>query len=108
MDALEALTSRTSATGLTEPAPDEAALQTILKAATRAADHGRMKPWRFILIRGAQREAFGQLLAESLKRRKPGCEEGMLKAEAGKPMRAPLIIVVAAHLEDSAKIPEVE
>jgi nitroreductase len=108
MDALQALTSRVSATGLTGPGPDEAALETILKAATRAADHGRLKPWRFIIIREQQREAFGRMLAEALKRRRPDTEEGMLKSEAGKPMRAPMIIVVAAHLEDSGKIPEIE
>ena len=108
MDALQALTSRTSATGLTGPGPDEAALQSILKAATRAADHGRLKPWRFIIIRETQREAFGQVLADSLKRRRPDADEGMLKAEAGKPMRAPMIIVVAAHLEQGGKIPEIE
>jgi nitroreductase len=108
MDALQALTSRVSATGLTAPAPDGAALEKLLKAATRAADHGRLKPWRFVIIRELQREAFGQLLAEALKRRRPDAEEGMLKAEAGKPMRAPMIIVVAAHLEESGKIPEIE
>lgn len=108
MDALQALTSRVSATGLTEPAPDEETLQKILLAATRAADHGRLKPWRFIVIRGGQREAFGQVLAESLKRRRPDSDAGMLKMEAGKPLRAPLIIVVAAQLAEGTKIPEIE
>jgi nitroreductase len=108
MDALQALTSRVSATGLTEPAPDEAALQKILQAATRAADHGRLKPWRFIIIRGEQRAAFGQVLADSLKKRRPDVDEGMLKSEAAKPLRAPLIVVVAARLDAGGKIPEIE
>src|SRR5262249_49100366 len=108
MDALQALTTRVSAPGLTGPAPDEAAIQKILTAATRAADHGRMKPWRFIIIREGQREAFGQIMAEALKRRRPDADEGMLKQEAGKPLRAPMIIVVVAHLEDNGKIPEIE
>lgn len=44
----------------------------------------------------------------SLKRRKPDAEDRILKAEAGKPFRAPLIVVVAAHCVPGEKIPEIE
>jgi nitroreductase len=108
MDALQALTTRVSATGLTDPAPDDASLQKILQAATRAADHGRLKPWRFIVIRGDKREALGEIMAESLRKRRPDADAGMLKTEAAKPLRAPLIVVVAAQLSESSKIPEIE
>src|SRR5262249_62013644 len=47
MQAIEALLQRHSARALQEPGPDEAALALMLESATRAPDHGRLRPWRF-------------------------------------------------------------
>lgn len=108
MDALEALTTRASPIALREPAPDGAALALILRAASRAPDHGRLKPWRFIVVDGAARHALGEVLATALKRREPDLPDSALAKERGKTLRAPLIIVVAAHLRDNRKVPAVE
>jgi nitroreductase len=109
MDALTALTTRTSAGQLVEPAPDAAQLEKILAAAQRAPDHGRLRPWRFFVVRGAAREKFGAVMADSLKRRDPECGEDRLAAERAKPLRAPLIVVVGARLKtDLPKVPAVE
>jgi hypothetical protein len=61
----------------------------------RAPDHGRLRPWRFMLIEGDQRQKFGEMLAASALRRVPGLSEGDLARERGKALRAPLIIVVS-------------
>ena len=58
MQAIEALLRRYSARSLTEPAPDDAALALILESATRAPDHGRLRPWRFIVIKSEARAKF--------------------------------------------------
>lgn len=108
MDALTALTTRVSPTALDAPGPSAEALQKILEAAVAAPDHGRMRPWRFILIEGAAREKFGALLAESLQRREPMAPAGKLEAERKKALRAPLIVVVAAAVQAGAKVPEIE
>ncbi len=107
MDAYEALITRVSPKELGEPAPDEAALRAILAAALRAPDHGRLRPWRFIAIRGKGRQRLGEVLAAALARRdaNPGAE---LERERQKPLRAPLILVVAAHITPTPKIPPVE
>ena len=57
MEALEAVLTRQSVAPafLAEPAPDDAALERILAAGASAPDHGRLRPWRFIVIRGAAR-----------------------------------------------------
>ncbi len=55
MDALHALHNRTSVPKLTDPAPSQEALQNIYRAAFRAADHGMLKPWRFLIIRETAR-----------------------------------------------------
>ncbi len=72
MDAIEALTTRASPLALTEPAPDSAALATMLRAAARAPDHGKLRPWRFIVVAGSARNALGDVLAEALRKREPG------------------------------------
>jgi nitroreductase len=108
MDALEAMTSRLSAVQLAEPGPDDRALDAMLRAAMRAPDHGRLKPWRFIVLRGAARERFGEVLAEALRRREPGASPAVLERERQKPMRAPLMLIVAAKTVASPKVPVVE
>ena len=108
MDALTALTTRVSPAALDAPGPSDDALQKILEAAVAAPDHGRMRPWRFILIEGAAREKFGALLAQSLSRREPTAPAGKLEAERKKALRAPLIVVVAASVQPHAKVPEIE
>jgi nitroreductase len=108
MQVIDALLQRRSAKLLTEPAPDEGALELLLESAARAPDHGRLRPWRFIVIRGAARERLGDLMAEQLRRKQPGASADSLQRERQKSLRAPLIIVVAAVCNAAAKIPPVE
>ncbi|MCC7079179.1 MAG: nitroreductase [Burkholderiales bacterium] len=108
MNAIEALHTRESAAKLQEPAPDEVALEAILKAAVRAPDHGRLRPWRFIAIRGEALRRFGEVLAEALQARSPAIAPDMLARERAKALRAPLVVVVAARIQRDGKIPEIE
>jgi len=108
MQAIEALLRRYSPRALKEPAPDEAALGLILESATRAADHGRLRPWRFIVIRGDDRARFGDLLVEHLRRVKPSITDEALERERQKAFRAPMLIAVAAIVSPDAKIPAIE
>jgi nitroreductase len=107
MNAYEALVMRVSPKELGDPAPDAAQLNKIIAAALRAPDHGRLRPWRFIAIRGEGRNRLGDLLAASHARRNPdaGAE---LERERRKALRAPLVLVVAARITPSPKIPAVE
>jgi nitroreductase len=111
MEALEAVITRCSVAPafLGEPAPDDAALERILAAGASAPDHGRLRPWRFIVIRDAARARLGEVFAEALHRRDPSAPEAALEQERGRPLRAPLLIAVAATLDrQHAKIPEIE
>lgn len=107
MDALSALIGRVSPLRLGDVPPDDAALRQILDAGLRAADHGRLRPWKFLVMRGDARKRFGDVLAAALAKRDPGAAEGLLKAEREKPLRAPLLVVVAATPKEG-KIPAVE
>jgi len=108
MDALELLRSRHSAVKLGEPAPSAEAVQALLESAARAPDHGRLQPWRVILIEGDARQGLGEVLAEALARRNPLADEQSLTRERDKALRAPLIMVVATRCDRAARIPVVE
>jgi nitroreductase len=108
VDAIEALTTRASPPGLVDPAPDARALADLLRAAMRAPDHGRLRPWHFIIVAGAARAALGNVLAQALREREPGAAEAALVKERAKPLRAPLMIVVAAKLREHRGVPAVE
>jgi nitroreductase len=108
MQAIDLLLTRHSARALTGPAPDDAALDLILSSAARAPDHGRLRPWRFVLVRGEARSRFGDLLADYLRRSHPHTPAESLQRERLKAFRAPLIVVVAAHCQTGIKIPVIE
>jgi len=108
VDALELLLGRDSALRLEEPGPDQAALDTIFRSALRAPDHGRLRPWRFVLIPRGRRERLGEVLAEALRLREPSAPPELLARERQKALRAPVVIVVAAQMKPSDKIPGVE
>src|SRR4051812_24829474 len=107
MDALELLHTRQSAAKLQEPGPDDMELADIFRSAVSAPDHGRLRPWRFVVIREEARERFGEVMAAALKARRPDTPPEMLNRERAKPLRAPLIVVVAARVQPG-KIPEIE
>ena len=50
MDALELLVGRESAMKLASPGPDQDALDKMFQSALRAPDHGRLRPWRFVVV----------------------------------------------------------
>ncbi len=111
MDALDAILTRRTVPPfkMAAPGPDDTALQRILTAGAAAPDHGMLRPWRFIVVRGAGRERLGQLFAEFVHRVAPGASAEEVEKQRTAPTRAPVIIVVAARLQPAhPKIPEVE
>lgn len=105
--AVELLLSRQSANLLQEPAPDGAELDLILDAGLRAPDHGRLRPWRFVLIRGNQRQAWADRLAQASQARDPVNGQAMGEKSRAWVARTPLIIAVGAEVK-AGNIPEIE
>ena len=61
-----------------------------------------------MVIQEEKRAAFGNLMADSMQRREPNASAEMLQRERDKALRAPIIVVAAAHVQKGHKIPEVE
>lgn len=93
---------------LSDPAPSDAEIKTILTAASRVPDHGRLAPWRFILYRGDARERVGELLAARAEEREGPLAEARRQQELSRFSRAPLVIGVVSVPRESIKIPEWE
>lgn len=109
---IDDLLTRTSLAGAfqTGPAPDDEQLRKILSAAQRAADHGRLQPWRFFVVRPEDYETFYDRLAEAATRVQNGdAERYQINRDKYRlTARAPLLIVAAAKVDTAAKIDPVE
>jgi nitroreductase len=108
MDALEMLLKRESAMKLSEPGPSEEQLDTMFEAAVRAPDHGRLRPWAFVVVPKEKRARFGEIMAQSLQRRRSDASAEMIQREKQKALRAPIILIVAARPKSTERIPEIE
>lgn len=106
--ALAFLTARRSrpAKLFSHPVPDRAQLDEILTAATRVPDHGKLEPWRLLVLQGA---AFARLadLAEARAHELGGDAEKVAKGR-GQYDLGKLAVVVIASPKPSPKIPAVE
>lgn len=93
-----------SAKAMTGPGPDAQELRTILTAAARVPDHGKLFPWRFILFEGDARARFGEVLAQCLKASEETTEE-RLAMERARFLRAPVIVAVISRVREGIPIP---
>jgi nitroreductase len=87
------------------PGPDEAQLQRILGAAIRVPDHGKLSPWRFVVVAPGQRDAFAALLHRAYRetRPEPGKQEMASIEEFAR--QAPTLIVAISTPDTSSAIP---
>jgi nitroreductase len=88
---------------LTTPGPDRAAIEPLLKAALRVPDHGKLEPWRLVVIgRVASRRLAAAIRARAVD---AGLDpdKGALAFE-----QAPLTVAVVASPRPSEKIPAIE
>lgn len=90
---------------LVAPGPDGEQLRQILTAAMRTPDHGKLSPWRFIVIRPDQREKLASLLSAAYRADKP--EAGRLEIEAMEQFahQAPTLVVALSSPVQDSKIP---
>ena len=109
-EALELLLTRrsVSAVALGEPAPASEALSAILTAAVRVPDHGKLAPWRFIIISGAARHALGDAIAEAFRADNLDASPERIEPERQRLARAPLVVCVVSRAGPHVKIPEWE
>lgn len=94
------------ALSLSAPVPDRAALAPILSAAARCPDHGKLEPWRFIVLESAALDRLADL-AETR-----AVALNVMPEKAAKLVttfrRAKLVVAVISAPKPSDKIPVIE
>lgn len=108
MDTLKAIQTRNSIPFLEEPAPSKEEMHEVYKGALRAPDHARLRPWRFIEVRGDQRNKLANIFVNTAKSLDSGLNDDQILKLKKAPFRAPMIIVLAANVKEHPKVPEIE
>ena len=106
-EVLEFLARRRSASAFTlaAPGPSDQEIADLLRLATRVPDHGKLAPWRFVILQGEAKAEIGGRL-NALAQGRPNQTKAL--ASLGKFLAPPLAIVVAAHIVTPSDIPEWE
>ena len=105
---LDLLVTRASSARFVEPGPTAAQVTQMLQAAVTAADHGRLRPWRFVIMQSDGREKLGALMAEHARAGKPDASEQELESARAKALRAPLVIALISKPTVDHKVPVIE
>lgn len=84
----------TSVKDMRAPAPSDAELEQILTIATRVPDHGKLCPWRLVVLRGEGARALGAIAAAQFAAQNTDATEAQIAAEHARFTRAPLCIAV--------------
>lgn len=90
---------------LVAPGPDSAQLRRIVAAATRVPDHGKLAPWRFVIVPAERRDALAQLLVSAYRAEKPDAGRLELEAMVQFAHQAPSLVVVLSAPVAASKIP---
>lgn len=93
---------------LAAPAPSGVELDELLGIAARVPDHGKLAPWRFIVLEGAARVKAGEAILAIFLADNPDADDKRQAIERGRLSRAPLVVAVVSCAAPHAKIPEWE
>lgn len=104
---LSLLATRRSAKArdLIAPGPDSGELDQILQIAARTPDHGKLAPWRFVVVPQEARDSLAAGIIAAYRAEKP--EAGRLEIEAMDQFarQAPALVVVLASPKTESHIP---
>jgi nitroreductase len=92
-----------SAVTLREPGPDAEQIDDLIRLAARAPDHGKLHPWRFVVLRGAGKQAFAEAWERIARERGDEASVGKLVK-----LKTPPVCVAVISSPQLGKIPEWE
>ena len=108
MTNIDLLFERVSRPILEAPGPTDEQLDLMFRAALRAPDHARLRPWRFLTVTGEGRAALGELMAAVALEDKPDLSPEAINRFKGLPLRAPTLILAICHTREHPKVPVIE
>lgn len=111
MDVIQTIVGRRTVPQLkmAGPGPSPEQLTLILEAGAAAPDHGKLRPWRFLVVENEGRARLGELFVEALLETEPSAPADLIDKQRTAATRVPLVIVVVARIDmTQGKIPEIE
>ena len=108
METLEAIQTRNSVPLLTDPAPTSEEMSEVYKGALRAPDHARLRPWKFIEVRGDSRDKLAKIFIDTATALNSDLSENEISKLEKAPHRAPMVIILADNIKEHPKVPEIE
>ena len=82
---------------MSEPGPSSDELKRILKIAARVPDHGKLAPWRFIVVAGDAREELADVLDALRRKAEPDVTEERLAKDRAVLLSSPLHVAVVSR-----------
>lgn len=107
---LDLLNARRSVKGkaMVKPGPDSGQLKQILSAAIRVPDHGKLSPWRFIVLEDDDRTKLGGLISKGLKEEEGNVSPKVCEKMAGYATQGPTLIIAISSPVEHRAIPPFE
>ncbi|CUS44704.1 nitroreductase [hydrothermal vent metagenome] len=90
---------------LVAPGPDEAQLAHMLGIAARTPDHGKLAPWRFVVVPADRREALSDLITTAYRAERPQAARLEIEALDQFARQAPTLVVVLSSPKPESHIP---
>ncbi|WP_066782061.1 nitroreductase family protein [Sphingomonas sp. CCH5-D11] len=90
---------------LSAPGPDHAQLAEMCAIACRTPDHGKLAPWRFVIVEAEQRADFGALLLDAYTAERPEAKRLELEAIEQFAHQAPALVVALSSPRTDSQIP---
>lgn len=88
-----------------EGGPSEDELEAMLTIAARVPDHGRLTPWRFVVIAGKGRERLGEVIGRCFDADHPDAIEDQKTMARKRLCFAPVVVAVVSCPVEHPKIP---
>ena len=90
---------------LIAPGPDAAQLDEILAIAARTPDHGKLAPWRFVIIDDGDREALAGVITDAYRVERPQASRSEIESLEQFAHQAPALVVVLSSPKSESHIP---
>lgn len=90
---------------LVAPGPDEARLAQMLEIAARTPDHGKLAPWRFVVVPSDRRDALAEVITTAYRAERPQAARLEIEALDQFAHQAPTLVVVLSSPRGESHIP---
>ncbi len=90
---------------LVAPGPDTDQLARILMIAARTPDHGKLAPWRFVVVGADRRSALAALIIDAYRTERPQASRTEIESLDQFAHQAPTLVVVMASPKVESHIP---